>query len=1529
MSMRDAISAVGSEQILVRCHASSRPRIRLSALVLAALVLGCVPWSAQADIDACATPIGSNTIWSPGEVYEAIDCNIEISLDETLTLQPGVIIKFGGMAPGSGAGPNNVGLIVDGTLNVLGTAAQPVVFTSYRDDSYGGDSNGDGSSTGVAGDWRGILIRDVGTVTIPVSGVANLDQFIVSFAGSPAFTPGYGRGRGQIELIDGSLSLTNGEISNGITNGVYLEGDGITPTLTDLRIANNVDPGAADGEAVRQHTVNMQPNFARLTLEGNERDLVVIDQFNGALTQDVTLGGANFGTDCGFTLCVLTIPDGLSLTVEPGVTIDFEDVHKIAANSGSTFTAEGTAMAPIVFTSSKAEAGTAGGWQGIVANAGSQLSMAHCEVAYTSLFARGGLEIGTDDAVVMNCRLHDNVNDGLVLYTANPNSATGIELQDLTLEDNGRFGLWANSAFATNIEFMLERATIRDNGGSGILLDSRGSGSSIDATIESVILTRNGSNTGLPDGDRHALRAQGETNFLKLSSLTLTDNALGAALINPNATIDANGWMASGNDFDGLTIAGGGVFGGKEWTLSDIGVPIHVSGGVTVATGAFLTISPGTELLFAPGQRLYANEGTIFALGTAANPILFAATTPGVGNWTGIEILGNSASAYLRHCEIRDANKGIFVGSGDQVIVQNCRIHDNNRGMEVRYSPTIIRANQFYDNVEVGVGSTFGAQVDARLNYWGAPSGPFHPTTNPEGMGDTVWDLVLYDPWLDQPPDPDSPIDGGVVVTTGSPDFVSPGESAEFAIQYLNLSDQPLNDAVAVLQLPYSAGYVDSSHGGRHWIDRGQVVWPLGDVEPGSTQRLSATVEFDWGLPQDYEDGTITLLAAENYQQDLFSAEELAAYQNYEYDPLIDYVSIPETAALADPDLSAAISDAATEGFVFFHAADLETRSGAITRAAILINEARLAVRLLSLEADGVYAIELDPNRFILTEPSGGTMSLDLVTGAQSSAGAWALRKTEAACTKERCFENCRSRIFKRQIIRNTAGRIVFWMVLGFKTGGISVVATFAVETYQFFQVVKMTDKCRSDCNTDPTSHCCTADQTLWGTGLRAGSCAKWSCSPVEGNWIPAGDIDCKAGEQCVPGIGEGKGCVGCSLDSIKGLSNSDLQAAFLAGGAAACKAATEGDQRCTNVRLRVARDPNDITGAEGDLFPGQQVTYTIRYENVGQGRAYGVYIVNPLPAEFDPATLVINDGGLLAGNDLIWLVGELGPSGDPDAEGAVSYQVNVATGLPSGTVIANQATVYFPSVPEETPTNTWVNQIAPLAAIPQSVTTSYETSAPIVLEGREVSSLPLTFEIERAPGFGLLSGTPPDLVYTPIDGAVGIDTFRFTVDNGTSRSRPASVVIEITPDGDADPPTVVHRRPAENDADVGFSRVALRTDDSGAVYEPIITMILSEPLDPATLSDDAVSLEGPAAAVPVTVAFDPSGNRLSLLPRQPLASDTVYTVTLLAGMTDLAGNPLATDTWGFATRAEGIFVDGFEAPPARILRVVAHDMTR
>jgi hypothetical protein len=79
-----------------------------------------------------------------------------VDIKSTLTIMPGAILKFKNTNSWSGLSLNNSGA---GKIVANGTADKPIIFTSDKDDSYGGDTNGDGTaSTASQGDWNGIYL---------------------------------------------------------------------------------------------------------------------------------------------------------------------------------------------------------------------------------------------------------------------------------------------------------------------------------------------------------------------------------------------------------------------------------------------------------------------------------------------------------------------------------------------------------------------------------------------------------------------------------------------------------------------------------------------------------------------------------------------------------------------------------------------------------------------------------------------------------------------------------------------------------------------------------------------------------------------------------------------------------------------------------------------------------------------------------------------------------------------------------------------------------------------------------------------------------------------------------------------------------------------------------------------------------------------------------------------------------------------------------------------------------------------------
>jgi parallel beta-helix repeat protein len=158
--------------------------------------------------------ISSDMTWTKtGSPY--IAGSIDIDANATLTVEPGVVIKFveGG------------GLYVSGELHASGTSTEPIYFTDLRDDAVGGDTNGDGVATSPAPGWWGaIYIGDGGTAT--------LDHAVVRYGGDLYDANIYNNC--DYGFCSGSVSITNSFISDSSVHGIYLN------KTSDQTISGNI-----------------------------------------------------------------------------------------------------------------------------------------------------------------------------------------------------------------------------------------------------------------------------------------------------------------------------------------------------------------------------------------------------------------------------------------------------------------------------------------------------------------------------------------------------------------------------------------------------------------------------------------------------------------------------------------------------------------------------------------------------------------------------------------------------------------------------------------------------------------------------------------------------------------------------------------------------------------------------------------------------------------------------------------------------------------------------------------------------------------------------------------------------------------------------------------------------------------------------------------------------------------------------------------------------------------------------------------
>jgi hypothetical protein len=93
------------------------------------------------------------------------------------------------------------------------------------------------------------------------------------------------------------------------------------------------------------------------------------------------------------------------------------------------------------------------------------------------------------------------------------------------------------------------------------------------------------------------------------------------------------------------------------------------------------------------------------------------------------------------------------------------------------------------------------------------------------------------------------------------------------------------------------------------------------------------------------------------------------------------------------------------------------------------------------------------------------------------------------------------------------------------------------------------------------------------------------------------------------------------------------------------------------------------------------------------------------------------------------------------------------------------------------------VSQInhAPVATN-QTVATSAGVAAAISLSATDADNDPLTYAVISAPTHGALSGTIPNLIYTPKSGYSGADSFTYKANDGKADSNIATVTLQVNP---------------------------------------------------------------------------------------------------------------------------------------------------
>jgi RHS repeat-associated protein len=230
------------------------------AVVLVALGLGRVS-PALATTHLTSQTLTSSTTWTSAGSPYVLDGNVTVAAGVTLTINPGVIVKFNGTTRT---------LTVNGTLNAAGSSGSLIYFTSLQDDSVGGDTGGDGATSGARSQWNYIRVQ---------SGAQATMSYVVARYG--------GYTSAMLNIDSGaSLTLQHSTVEHNGNYGVGLNGSSTgatsTATISDSTLDDNYDG------------VNVQGNSH---VEISARSMITANRHEGFVQGSKSGGSQNFILD--------------------------------------------------------------------------------------------------------------------------------------------------------------------------------------------------------------------------------------------------------------------------------------------------------------------------------------------------------------------------------------------------------------------------------------------------------------------------------------------------------------------------------------------------------------------------------------------------------------------------------------------------------------------------------------------------------------------------------------------------------------------------------------------------------------------------------------------------------------------------------------------------------------------------------------------------------------------------------------------------------------------------------------------------------------------------------------------------------------------------------------------------------------------------------------------------------------------------------------------------------------------------------
>lgn len=216
---------------------------------------------------------------------------------------------------------------INGGLDINGTSGSPVVFTDYRDDTFGNplDTEQNGSGTTPTTTGPNIIFNDVS------DDASSIDYAIFRYSTN------------VIRLNSASPSITN--------NNFYKVDYGITNSGVCAPIINNNTFDDLDYAPLSISLVSFPASLTGNIISGTTRKGIRVQ--NETLTQDATIQKRSFGgiSNIPYIFQYYTIGTGVTLTIDPGVVCKFGNSGYLTVNNGIIAEGLATSGNRIIFTS--------------------------------------------------------------------------------------------------------------------------------------------------------------------------------------------------------------------------------------------------------------------------------------------------------------------------------------------------------------------------------------------------------------------------------------------------------------------------------------------------------------------------------------------------------------------------------------------------------------------------------------------------------------------------------------------------------------------------------------------------------------------------------------------------------------------------------------------------------------------------------------------------------------------------------------------------------------------------------------------------------------------------------------------------------------------------------------------------------------------------------------------------------------------------------------------------------------------------